>query len=124
MERVGVDRSERNRLHSAFEIEGRSTGMGARERLEIKETITGRAKIKVINTSKTGNHWKEILFITPDFSGTVHHISVSNSGRHWCEVLVFENGKLKERIESIEGLCPIHHRNTYYTYLERGEGAK
>jgi len=98
-------------------IRGRSTGWGAREEIKIKEIIAGKAEVKRWGFSRTGNHWHEALLISRDFSGTVYHINISNSGRHWCSILKFKDGRLEEELESIDGLCPIHHRRTYKTYV-------
>jgi len=67
-------------------IEARHIGMDAKTKLVVVKVLRGEAKIIRFNRSKTGNHWQETLFATPDFTGWVAEVDVSNSGKHRCKL--------------------------------------
>lgn len=93
-----------------LEIRGRYTELGGCTKLHVLNTEKGRAKIIRKNFSKTGNHWDEILFVSPDFSGEIAIKDISNTGKHRCKLLRFADGKIVKTTEPEDDywtICPI-----------------
>ena len=73
---------------------GRRTQMGAFSTLVVVRVERGEARVERYNYSRSGRHWDEVLYITPDFTGVVAQIDISNSGKHRCQLVYWEDGQI------------------------------
>jgi len=78
----------------ALHTYARHTGMGAKTWFIVLSKEKGDVTIRMYNFSRTGNHWEEVLEVTPDFAGKVELMDVTNSGKHRCKLYIFQDGKV------------------------------
>jgi len=85
-------------LVKIYEVEGRQTGMGAVTK--IVEVVAERGVIKVRRArfSKSGNHWVEEVWATPDADGYFVVKNISDSGKDYSYVAVVCCGQVVKKI--------------------------
>jgi len=78
-------------------IYGRNTKMGGTCYVKYKHIEVGDIRIRRANLSKSGTHWDEEIWATPDATGTLFVLDISNSGKNQSYKILIRNGQITRR---------------------------
>jgi len=96
------------KLIRIYRIPGRRTGMGAITEVEKVIVLRGAIKVRRTEFSRSGNHWVEEIWASPDSEGLIFVRDISNSGKDYSYVIKISGGRVVEKVPKAAFLDTSH----------------